>query len=176
PAGELDVGKRDHARARVGGLLEDFFDGNMPPALRVCFFIDHDELHAAGAGQLHPWIDVGRVFDAGGDDAVPKLPVESVGDDADPLAGVLDEGDLVAMGVDDRPGQHAELFDVAVPAREEIRLAFRFGGVFSHGVGGGAGHRRNAGVVEKVPFPQDREFIYVADEVRDVAGEVVHAR
>ena len=75
------------------------------------------------------------------------------------------------MGVDDIGGQNAELFDVVIPACEEIRLFLGFGDMFSHRVGGGAGHRGDAGVIEKVPFAQDREFFCVADEMT----EVVHA-
>ena len=168
-AGVLDVRERDDARAWLGGGGENLLDGNYPPPLGVGLFRNQDQPRAARTRDFHPRVDVGRVFDAGGDDPVAPLPVQPVGDDAHPLAGVLDEGDLVFAGVDDRGGQGAKPLDVGIPGAAEVGLRCRFARMFAHCVGRGTGHRRHTRVVEKVPMPEDREFFLVADEAVEVA-------
>jgi hypothetical protein len=57
------------------------------------------QFNAAAARQFHPRVDVGGVLDRRRDDAVAGAASPRRGDDADPLAGVLDEGDLVLRRV-----------------------------------------------------------------------------
>src|SRR5947199_60938 len=83
---------RHKARARVGGFVEYLLDGNMGASVGRGFFVDHDQLHATRARNFHPWINIGGVFDGGGDDAIARLPVDAVGDDADAFGSVFDEG------------------------------------------------------------------------------------
>jgi len=54
-------------------------------------------LHTAGF-EAEPGEIVGGEFLAEGDDAVAGAPSDAVGDGGNPLRGVLDDGDLVAVG------------------------------------------------------------------------------
>ena len=152
-AGEFDVGEGDEPGAGIGGGFEDFFEGDVAGVFVAGFFLgDHDQLDAAAADGFHPGIDVGGVFDGGGDDAVAALPVDAVGDDADSFAGVFDEGDFVAMGIEKSGGALAQLFDVLIPVGAEIRGGFGLAGVDAKRFGGGMGERGDAGVIEKLQW------------------------
>ena len=133
----------------------------------------HDQLDAAAADTLHPRVDVGRVLDAGGDDAVAPLPVDAVGDDADALAGVLDERDLVAVRVHHRRRGLPEPLDILVPVRAEVGLGLGFGRRSARIASDATcGSGQTAGVVEEVPLPQHREGLFVADVALEVGEHV----
>jgi tetratricopeptide (TPR) repeat protein len=166
-AGEFDVGEGDQARFWLSGGGEDFFDGNLPGLLGTGLFLDHDQLHPPAAGDFHPGVNIGGVFDVGGNDAIAELPVDAVGDDADPLAGVFNEGDLIAMAAEQRGGFLPKLFDILIPAGGKIGGGFGLHGEGPHGIGGGARQWGNAGMIEKRPFPQDRELLGVAGRFHD---------
>ena len=57
--------------------------------------------------QVQPRIDVGGILLRRGDDVVAGLPGEALGDDADAFAGVLDEGDVERIGVEEPAGSCA---------------------------------------------------------------------
>ena len=143
-AGEFDVGEGHEPGARLGGGGEDFFDGDMAGVFGAGLFLDHDQFDASAAGDFHPGINVGGVFDVGGDDAVAVLPVDAVGDDADSLAGVFHEGDFVAVAIEQCGGFLPQLFDVLIPTGGEIGGGFGLDGVDAHGLGGGMGERGDA--------------------------------
>jgi hypothetical protein len=155
-------------RARLGGGGEDFFDGDMPGVFRGrALPRDHDELHPPAAGDFHPGVNVGGVFDGGGDDAVAPLPVDAVGDDADSLAGVFHEGDFIAMAIEQSRGFLAKFFDILIPPRGEVGGGLGLDGVSAHRLGGGMRERSDAGMVEKRPLPQDGEEFRVAGKIVD---------
>ena len=52
---------------------------------------------------LHPRIDICRILDRRGHDHIAPLPIQSMGNNADSLAGIFDECNLIAMGID-QPG------------------------------------------------------------------------
>ncbi len=135
----------ERVTSRVFGsaaACEDFFDGDMSRTIRTGFFFDHHQLHPALLRQVHPGVDVGGVFDVCRDDAVAKLPVDALGDDADSLAGVLDKGDFVAMAADEGSGFLPELFDVLIPPRFQISGRFGLVRESPQGVAGRARQRR----------------------------------
>ena len=69
-------------------------------------------------------IEVGGIFLGGGDDVVAGLPGQALGDDADALAGVLDEGDVERVGVEEQGGEAAHLLDAAAASGESWTTPF----------------------------------------------------
>src|SRR5262249_23082296 len=94
PAGELDEAEAEDARACVHRRANVV---DIEPAVAAA---DAPGLDAA-AGQVQPGIDVGGVFLFRDDDVIAGLPRVALGDDADAFAGVLDEGDVERIGVDE---------------------------------------------------------------------------
>jgi len=162
-AGEFDVREGHETRARLGGGGENFFDGDVPGVFGAGLFLDHDKFNPPAAGDFHPGVDVGGVFDIGGDDAVAVLPVDAIGDDADSFAGVFDEGDFVTAGIEHGGGGKAEFFDVGVPGGLEIGTGLGFGGVLAHGIAGHFGQGCDAGMVEEIPIPQHGKRFGISD-------------
>src|SRR5207302_2936432 len=80
-AGELDPAEADHARAAVERRT-NVVDPEPAVAARYGAHLD------AAIGQVHPGINVGRVFFSGGNDVVASLPGIAFGHDADALAGI----------------------------------------------------------------------------------------
>ena len=120
-AGELDVRERDElASAGRSAASRIFSSGTCRAPLASVSSGTITSFAPRRADDFHPRVDVGRVFDGGRDDAVAPLPVDAVGDDADALAGVLDERDLVRCALIMRGRRTAELLDVGVPAGAEV--------------------------------------------------------
>src|SRR5207244_10207229 len=109
PALPAQLADGDHVVAKAAGKLDEA-EANNPRARveRLPDVIDQDPVSTAGnqadfdaaIGQVHPRIDVGGVLLGGGDHVVAGGPGEALGDDADSLAGVLDEGDFLDPGPD----------------------------------------------------------------------------
>ena len=81
----------------------------------------------AAAGEVHPRVVVRRVLLGGDDDVVAGLPGEALGDDADAVRGVRDEGDVVRVGVDEPGGAAADLRDAVEPGLVRRRCRSRRG-------------------------------------------------
>src|SRR5207249_10909651 len=86
-AGELDRAQGDQPCPFVQGCA-NVIDMNAPVA--SCYRADLD----AVAGEVHPRVNIGGVFLRRCDHLVTRLPREALGNDANALAGVLDEGDV----------------------------------------------------------------------------------
>lgn len=118
------------------------------------------------ADGFHPGVDVGGVFDGGGDDLVAELPVQAIGDDADAFAGIFDEGDFVAMGIEQSGGALAKFFDVLMPIGAEIGGGLGLAGIKSQGFGAGVGEGRNAGVIKEIDVTEDGKRLDISDKLR----------
>ena len=108
-AGILDEAEGEQACAVVDGAANVV---DPQPAIAA---LDATQLDAA-RGEVQPGIDVGGIFLGGDDDVVAGLPRQALGDDADAFAGVLDEGHVERIGVEQPTGQAAHFVDALEPA------------------------------------------------------------
>jgi hypothetical protein len=149
---------------------EELFDRNLPTTSLIGFFCHHDQLTAMVPDLLHPGIDIGRVFDVGGDDAIARLPVDAVSHNAETFSRILGESDLITMPVHHGGAEVPQPFDVLVPGARELGVTLRLVGVLAQRIGDDTRERRHPGVVEEVPPGKDWKRVGVPD----VMGYVRH--
>jgi hypothetical protein len=120
---------------------------------------DEASLHAA-VGEVHPGVEVRRVFVGQGDDVVAGAPIEAFGDVVDAGGGVGDEGDFIRVGVDMVRGGLARFVEQAGPfGPGGVAFDQRLLGLQVHRGGGGGGDWRDGGVVEVGPLFGDRHLL-----------------
>ena len=113
----------------------------------------------AALAEVEPGILIGRVFLGGDNDVVARLPGIALGDDADAFAGVLDEGDVERVGIEQPAEKPAHFLDAIKPAAVvDGAVLGQVDGVFGQGVLGQQRQRGHGGVIEKRPAARHRKF------------------
>src|SRR5262249_7493419 len=88
----------------------------------------------------------------GGDDIVAGLPRKAFSDDADALAGVLEEGDVERVGIEEPGGEAANLLDAAGPdVQADAAVAGHLLGPVEQRLASAGTERGHGGVVEEGP-------------------------
>src|SRR5262249_54400798 len=151
-AGKLDKAQADQASPGI------------EPGAEV---IDLDACAAAGdkahldtaRAKIHPRINVGGIFLGGDHEIVAVAPGQSLGDEADALAGVFDKGDIERIDAQELPKLTANFLDLLEPT------ALVGHSIVGHVIGPGAKslacafrQRRNRGMIEEGPVAGDREL------------------
>src|SRR5256885_6673148 len=128
---------------------------------------DHHYFHPESLRYIHPRINIGWIFDGGGDDAIAGAPIDAVGDGGDAFAGVFYEGDFFALAVDQFRGRDSQFFNIPIPAAVNVSDLLCLLRVFSQGVGRRSGQRADTGMVEEIPLPEDGKAVGIANEGAD---------
>ena len=151
-AGIFDETEADNARPSIDGR------GNVVDRQAIAAARHGPELHAAFA-EVEPGILIGRVFLGGDDHVIARLPGKPLGDDADAFAGILDEGDVQRLGMEQPAKEPTDLFDALEPtAIVDVAVLGQVGGVVGHGVLGPERQRCHGGVIEECPASRHRKF------------------
>ena len=90
----------------------------------------------AQPGEIHPGINICRIFHSAANHLVTRVPIQAIGDKREAFAGIFDEGDFVRTGVNQFGRQSAYDLSFGIPLPSQVSIVARFGNIFFERDGG----------------------------------------